>query len=261
MIKHISIFGATALMLSACGGGSTSTVSYTTLTSTAAATTNVQTLALDTGARSTSATASTYDNAAQTFQANGNTITADTATLTSGLDYVASVASASASAAGTTQLAAVQTETSDMPSTGTATFNGSARANVNDATNIYEGTMDATVTVNFATNDVDVALSNLSATGAQQTVIAGGATSAYTPTGSEVVTLDNATISGAGFTGGTAASTAGWGSAGAGTALTGALTIDQTGVFAGPSAAEIAGVAFVEGATTGVVSFVYAGEQ
>lgn len=261
MIKQLTIFGAAAMALSACGGGSTSAVSYNTLTSTTPATTTIQTLALDTSTKSTSATASTYDNAAQTFQANSNTISADTATLTSGLDYVASVAAASASAAGTTQLAAVQTQTSDMPTTGTATFNGSARANVNDGTNIYEGTMTAAITANFATNDVDIALSNLSAAGAQQTVIAGGATSAYTPTGSETIDLENATIAGAAISGGTTASTAGWGTAGAATALTGALTIDHTGVFAGPSAAEVAGVAYVEGATNGIVSMVYVGEQ
>ena len=267
-IFQIAAVCGSALLLTGGGGGSSSTSasapSYADLTDTTAGTTSVSTVTLaGTGPTATVGSGtSTYTHATQQFTVGANIVIADTAGLTAGLDHVASVAAGSQTAAGDTRLIAVATQASDMPTTaGTLTYNGSAIARVNDGTNTYDATMDATITANINAGGggtVDVALSNVAA-GAQQTA-AGGAVSAYTAGGAEAVTLTGATISGNGFSGGTSATISDWNGAGAGNTIVGAQTVNSEGVFAGAQADEVAGTAVASGATSGWYNMTFVGD-
>lgn len=149
--------------------------------------------------------------------------------------------------AGGEQIAAVETQAADMPTSGSASYNGTARVVYTDTPNTrrFEGTMDATVTANFApggTVSLDLANPN------GQMVV--GANPATPYSGAGRMDIDGLAISGTRYedAAGSTASVTGFTG---GTDLNGAPTVDALGVFAGPQAAETAGAASIADGANG----------
>ena len=261
-----AVAGLSILALSACGGGGGGQPTYNALNdATVTSPTTVKALAVAFGTGATSSTDTTYTHATKTFNANGNVITADTAGLTAGMDHVATVAAASVGAAGNTRMIANQTAASDMPTTGTLVYNGKAVAQVNDGANVYDAEMNAVVTANLSATGagartVNVALSGVQA-GATQTAVAGGASNAYVAGGAETVGVTGIAINGATFSGTGVATANNWNGAGNANIITGAQTVQTQGTFAGPQAAEVAGVASASGATNGKFVFFFGAKR
>lgn len=258
LTKSLVLLG-TACALTACGGGSTGggddpSVSYETLgatTDTALATTA---LALDAAAKSTDSLDATFDGTTNELTIGGTTVALDSTSFSGSYDYAALLDDSSSNA-----LFVVETDPTDLPS-GSATYSGEALVTVvvgagADAGS-YSGLMDASVVADFASsaNSVDVSLSNISDA---TLLVLGTPEAAYTATGSELIELNDLEISGTGFSEG-AGSSAVIDGFGTGTASldTSGSTLDVAGVFAGPNADEVAGVAYVDGTDQALITFI-----
>lgn len=244
-------------LLSACGGATTTaTTSYNALTSTSGGTATVTAITLDTGATSAGTASGTFNHATAVATLGGSGIALDTAgalsndTSTSRYSYVAGL-----NTTDDYKVVAVATDISDLPSNVTVVYNGQALVTVTDATATYEGTMDSTVTANFGTtgNTVTVALDSIS----NATITAATTPNTYRASGAEDITFANLDLSGNGFSAGagTTAVVDGFGGVAASIDTSGA-TLTAAGVFAGPSAEEVAGAATVDAAAgTALVTF------
>jgi hypothetical protein len=228
--------------------------------------TAVRTISVDFAGKTTSLGDADFAHATTSFSDGTVTLTADTAGIASGLESVAAIAAASASAAGDIKLIAQQTATADLPGSGTVVYTGiaSALVNVTDSNNTYDATMDTEITADFnsagfGAQTVDVILSN--ATNVTQLQVSGGVPVAYAGVDEEV-RLRGLDISGNSFADGTGTTAEAFGWDGGTTNLIqGAQTITATGVFAGDDAREIAGVGIASGASSGSFTVIFTGSE
>ena len=255
------VLSSTAL-LSACGGATTTaTNSFATLTSTTAGSSTVTAVTLDSGTPTTSSQSGSFAHASSTATLGGSGITLDASSALSNdqagdrYSYVAGLNTST-----DFKVVAIATDASDLPSNQTVTYNGQALVTVTDVAATYEGTMESTVTANFGSTGSDVNVVLNSITNATQTTGAAAPTT-YTATNSENITFSDLTISGNGFASdtGSSASITGFG-AGGGTFNATNTEISATGVFAGPTADEVAGAGTIS--TTGATALVtFSGTQ
>ena len=234
-------------VLTACGGGATNPSTPTTPTnpttpttptvptlSDAAATQAVSTVSLNTSSNAVSAGTSTKGG-----------VTVDSASaLTTGMSYVAGL---TAGSNGTAEVVAVATPSADIPTSGTATYTGKASATVISSTSKYEITMDASTAVNFGAGNASINLSNVAAGGTVETLGGNptGNTPTYTANGTETVSVTDLGITSGQIVSGanTAMVASNFGTANTTTHQAAAGTVNAVGVFGGPAAEEVAGVA------------------
>lgn len=224
--------------LSGCGGdttaGNTTTApTVATLENTALAPSSIAVLTLNTGTNTVGASTGTYihsssqatvDNSSFAVNANGNSYVGS---ITGGGDY---------------QIVALQTASADMPTSGTATYSGTANVAYLDTPSgrLFDGTMDAAVTADFGASTVGIELVNpdgafggATYTGPGQVAISGLALS-----GNTYVQNDSSTASVTGFTGATGLNS-------------GSQTIAAQGIFGGPTANETGATAVILDAENG----------
>ncbi len=279
MTKTMTALGLVLTALTACSGsgdddgplsggpGDQSATIYNDLTDTTVTTdTDVRTISIDLGGRSTEIDDAVFNHATSSFGPLGSVIVADGTGITAGLSSVMSIPASSAGVAGDIRLIAQQTALPDLPTGGSFTYSGTenAQVNVTDNVNAYDAVMDATITADFSTTGssaqtVDVMLTN--ATDVTQTQISGGVIVPYAGS-NEAVSLNGLVISGNEFADGTGttASATGW-DGGTANLIQGTQTISAAGVFAGDEAQEVAGVGIAEGASSGSLTVVFAGSQ
>ena len=232
-------------LLAGCGGGSTGPEAFTSLTQATGSDATVYVLVNDTGGRATSSASGTYRYA---------DATASIGTVDYGLDAESILSTdqtgtrykyvAGLSGGTDYKILALQTAAADMPS-GTVTYLGQSTVVVVDGSS-FSGSMDSTVTANFADSDVTVVLDNISnfSNGGDDT-----------PTGTETITFTALPISGATFVAdeNTTVSIVGFTAPNIPSNTEGA-NISVSGVFAGDQAEEVAGVAYVDGGVQAIVS-------
>ena len=261
LFKNPLVVLASVGVLSACGGGATTT--YYELLDTSGGTATVQIVTLDPGSMTASSTTGTYDYATGTVTIGGTGITLDAASVLS--NDQASAAYSYVSGLNVTdenKVIVVVTDAGDLPSNSTVVYDGQAQVTVTDASATYEGTMESTLTANFgiAGDTVTVALDTI--TDATETA---GATITYVATGAEDITISDLVISGASFASGvgTTAVVDGFGSAIASIDTVGS-TITGSGFFAGSTGQEVAGAATVDasgGTPGGTALITFTGTQ
>jgi hypothetical protein len=259
------IAGTSILLLTACGGGGSSTDTLTppinpfTLTSGA-----LSAQVLDQSGGTVAAQSGAVDVSDGTFTIGdlAGTVNVDTniATLTSGSgggvtltgDGTTYVARFDASPIGDTRTIGVvgaATSAGDLPS-GEAAYSGTTTVTVVDGTNVYDLTGDVSVNAVFdaSTPSVTTTLDNLD--GTRSDVIS----AAVAVTDVATVTISGSTIAGAGFSGGTASLTSE-----DITALTAGTTTALQGGFYGPNGEEVGGVGIVD--STANIAFDFIGRQ
>lgn len=258
--KPISLLAFAALALAACSGsGPSSAPSYVKLFNTGStASSTVAVLNFDpTNTNPTSATetlarsngdivlgglSGSYDPATGvvTFDAGG------IAQLQIGdTDYVATFSAEPVGADPFVGLVGIQTVSGDMPTSGSTNYAGPGAAVmviITDTGTVYDLTGDVTVSVDFATDEVDMSFSNLDGT---KNVVGTGTSQI-----ADVATLDvtGASVVGETFSGGSADMTSTELNA-----LTGTEVVTTNGMFFGPNADEVGGLLKVDDSATGEI--------
>lgn len=263
MILRFCALGVALVSLAACGGGgggtTTAAVTYPDLTNTTNSSGSVTVLTVaGTGPSATAATGSgTFSNG--TVTSGSGTATASTAGLTAGLTNVATIAPGGTVTNAT--LVADQTQAGDMPTTGTLNYSGRVQAQINDGTNTYDARLNATMTADLGAGTLSVNASGLDSGFTATQTNGAGVTTNYTAGGNEALTLTGATIdtTNGTFSGGTGATVTNW-NGNANNALTGTVTANSSGVFAGSQADEVAGNAVASGSTGGWYNATFAGD-
>ncbi len=192
-------------------------------------------LTLDTATNTVGSLAGTYTPSTQRVTAGTGTF----AVAANGNSYVGSI-----TGGGNNQVVALQTPAADMPTSGSATYTGTANIAYLDtpSTRLFDGTMAATVTATFTTagGTVDVALSTPSGT-------FGGA--AYTGPGQAQIT--DLTINGSTYASSASSTASVTGFTGATGLNSGAQTVTAQGVFGGPTANETGATAVIQDGANG----------
>ena len=244
-------------VLAACGGGTTTTSSepFTVLGTTITGTETVAVLSLDTGTSTTASTSGTYNYTTDKVTVSSTDYSTDGSSVVSN-DQSSGRYSYVAGLAGTSdyKLFALQTSADDLPSNVTVVYEGQGFVVVTANSATFEGAVESTITANFGTtgNTVDVLLDSLASDATKNGV-------AMVPadfTGAERIEFNDLVISGAGYTEGAGSSVVIHGFGLATTSNTTGATIDVTGVFAGDTGTETAGVGVIDQGGTGDEAFV-----
>ena len=127
------------------------------------------------------------------------------------------------------------TSASDLPS-GTAGYSGISIVQIFDGSNVYDLSGDASISVDFGGNRLSVTQDDLDGTRGD------GVTAQTSVTDVATITISDAVISGAGFSGGSAHVQ----STELAAFLSGLETVSVSGGFFGPNAEEVGGVAVID---------------
>lgn len=236
--RLVSLFAA-AFMVSACGGGEATTTGEATLFG-LSDTTNNSPVAVTLLSRIGSVSG-IYATSTGVITAGATTASAIVGGVNADLDYVRITESGSVAIL----------ETTDTIGLTAATYNGSALVRITDvgASTVYDGMATATMSVDFANlGNSSISYSNFS--GTRQ--IGVGAATAHSG-GSVLITGIHATSSA--LTGGDLPKTTGFG----GTTFS-LGTLDLNGLFAGPDASEVGGIATAS-ATGGELQSTFVGKR
>ena len=265
LFKNPLVVLASVGVLSACGGGATTT--YYELLDTSGGTATVQIVTLDPGSMTASSTTGTYDYATGTVTIGGTGITLDAASVLS--NDQASAAYSYVSGLNVTdenKVIVVVTDAGDLPSNSTVVYDGQAQVTVTDASATYEGTMESTITATFGTVGLDTdTVTVVLGTITDATETSGGPAITYVANGGENITISDLVISGATFASG-AGTTAVIDRFGgpADSIDTSGATITGSGFFAGSTGQEVAGAATVDasgGTPGGTALITFTGTQ
>lgn len=203
----------------------------------------------------------TFNGTTDQATIGGNGLALDaTSNVSSGLDYVAALVVGTSN-----QVVYVPTaDIGTVPTTGTATFTGSADVEVSLASagannGVYAGDMTATTVANYgAVSTSTVTFTNLT----NATLEQNGQVVAFTPSGSETVAITNLLGTARGLSNGasTAATITNFGSVNQSVGAA-AANIELDAEYAGPNAEEIAGGVRIINSASDEVEAVFAGQR
>lgn len=167
--------------------------------------------------------------------------------LTTSLEYATPVTISAPIGSGSAIIGLV-TDPSDVPNSAEAVYTGQSSINVASGAGAFEMTGNATTTANFGTDRVSVTMSSF--------------TSNATPAPFDTLEINNMSISGSGFSGGTARASTGGGTV---TPLNGATSLSSRGSFFGYDSvneipAELGGAFRIDGDPGEFISGLYTGD-